>query len=328
MSSSLKLLTALPLTTLLNTLLVLPPAGLVQAELNFYLNLTANATCQSTSGNIKPCEPKEGLCAYGDLIGVSYCCDASDPICYAWSNGCQGDDDGPDDTQIRCGGGEDGFCCAKRYQKCTERIGQINICWSDTDNPYYDVTAEKAQKTLNDSKSADPDASTTSVDIVKLVSSTATPEPSSSATSAASRASAQEDGQGNGEDDGGALSGGAIAGIVIGSLAGGIIIAVIGFFIWRRLRPGTSSGTNTAGDYSAVQKSEGGDYTSGGAETPYMYGGYDEKSTVAPSSFMGPTSPPSEMTAVNPNTNAQGQRQMYEVEGTVVAHEVPGNNTR
>ena len=107
--SSLRLFTGV-LATVLNTIVLSPGPTLVQAELSYYLNLTDKANCVSTSGNIKSCEPKGGLCGYGELLGVSYCCDAADPICYAWAPGCAGDDGGPDDTQFQCGDGDNGEC--------------------------------------------------------------------------------------------------------------------------------------------------------------------------------------------------------------------------
>ena len=236
------------------------------------------------------------------------------------------------------------YCCTKRAQKCTQRIGQYNICWSTTDNPYHEVTEDEAQKTLNDSKAAaDPDATTTSVDIARLVSPDAglpsssppplaTPANAEASPTGTTRSSAQEGSQSGGGDDNDddSLSGGAIAGIVIGCLAGVVLVAAAVFFLWRRSRRGKGAANTNSGDYSAVQRSGEGQYASEAPAPGYGYGGYDEKSTAAPSSYTGAgrRSAPSYMSPTSPPADVHPQGQRYEVEGTVVAHEVPGDQRR
>ncbi|KAH8632174.1 hypothetical protein IG631_13857 [Alternaria alternata] len=138
-------------------------------------------------------------------------------------------------------------------ETCTETADQVNICWSQLDNPIASLNATAVNATTQSLESIRPSAATYAVDLSAVQTLTSTAAASSSHNPSASAqqpivtttsstlsqttASHSEATSNNSSTDGG-LSSGAIGGVVGGLVGGLALLGLAGGFFWRRLKNG------------------------------------------------------------------------------------------
>ncbi|KAL1953456.1 hypothetical protein VTO42DRAFT_2794 [Malbranchea cinnamomea] len=250
-------------------------------------------------GLIFDCPPPR-VCAYDRVLDKSYCCGpGEDEVCWTGrSMLCQ-------TGTTQCGDENNPYCCLEERETCTQRYGQINICWSTLENPFEVVTAEQVNDTFYSLLEENPSATSIEFDLDLLVpESTTTAESTSAATTTADPTSTTEAtttaaatttddatatgdptstsvppaGDDSDSDSGSSLSGGAIAGIVVGSVAGVALIAGVAFFLWKRNRANRAGLPMDNGGY-------------GGKPPMYAYGSGPVHEVYAPPPEMDGTTP-------------------------------------
>ncbi|PPJ54973.1 hypothetical protein CBER1_05633 [Cercospora berteroae] len=202
---------------------------------NFYLN-----TSKECPGTGVTCSPGRSMCAHENVNDKNYCCDSlSDTggnVCYTLSPSCDGSDGGPSSVQQSCSGvGEQvndiTWCCLKDFERCSSRTNQISTCIAIQDNPIALVPEQLVNDTFSSLSSANPSATTYSIDVFFLAAratATTTTSPAATTTDAAPAATSTSS-----DESGGSTPTGAIAGGVVGGLA---VLAVIAGGIWFSMR--------------------------------------------------------------------------------------------
>jgi LPXTG-motif cell wall-anchored protein len=120
----------------------------------------------------------------------------------------------------------------------TERIGQINICWSTLRNPIATINATLLNETFSILSSANPSAASYRiVDLRQIASPTSTSD-SASQSSSNTIAVFSPTSSGSARNDPSSISNGVIGGIV-GGVAGGLaLLGIATWLLWRRRRNG------------------------------------------------------------------------------------------
>ncbi|KAG9195247.1 hypothetical protein G6011_00367 [Alternaria panax] len=227
------------------------------------------------TGALKTC-PESGfecappsVCSFDDRTQKYYCCipGNADAVCWGPNSGCDGGDSTtPSGGQQACSSGANTFCCLKSSETCTETADQINICWSQLNNPLASLNATAVNETAQSLESNQPSAATYAVSLSALqalTSTTAAPsslapsasgqQPIASATSSVSSqttSSRSEETANNSRTDSG-LSSGAIGGVVGGLVGGLALLGLAGFFFWRRTNNGKRNPYAPANSYNA-----------------------------------------------------------------------------
>ncbi|KAF2165051.1 hypothetical protein M409DRAFT_55953 [Zasmidium cellare ATCC 36951] len=202
---------------------------------NFYFN-----SSNGCPGLGIGCTAPESMCAYDSVNDKYYCCSGSNyDICRAFAATCGGSDGGPSSSQQTCTSGSDSWCClSANNERCTSRTGQVNVCVATQDNPIAAVPELLMNETFSSLSSADPSATSYSVDVNSLAARATASSTSSSSlqsTSTTTSPSATTT-QSPAPDDSDSISGGAIAGIVVGCVVGLAAIAGLIWFLLRRRR--------------------------------------------------------------------------------------------
>ncbi|KAF7188318.1 hypothetical protein HII31_10382 [Pseudocercospora fuligena] len=193
------------------------------------------------------CEAPFSMCAYDSVKDKYYCCSGEQyNACRAFSTSCT--DSASTQT---CGDGS--WCCLSESggERCTSRSGQINVCVATQDNPIADVPQLLMNETYSSLTSANPSATSLSVDVTSLVAeaTSSSSSTSSAATTASSTTSTAGPTSTTANSDSGSTTTGAIAGGVVGGVAG---LAIIGGVIWFFLRKRKSN----SHDSPAAEKRE------------------------------------------------------------------------
>ncbi|EPE07581.1 hypothetical protein F503_00303 [Ophiostoma piceae UAMH 11346] len=180
--------------------------------------------------------PPPKACARDPNTGRRYCCDYQHPpykgVCWALAKKCASDG-----STVDCGTGDDTWCCIDGREKCTERTGQINVCWSTSRDTLNNITTDVLNDTYSSLSSAKPSATTwafTPISLVALtnpaITQTQTPNPDASSTGSSVPSTTPTDDS----DAGTSLGGGAIAGVVVGALGGVALLGLGVFMLWKR----------------------------------------------------------------------------------------------
>ena len=225
---------------------------------------TSNLSDYTCPGFRNSACPPPKACARDPNTGRRYCCDYRHPpykgVCWALRQDCASDG-----STVDCGTGDTTWCCVDGREKCTEKTGQINVCWSTSRDTLNNITNDVLNDTYSSLSSAKPSATTwafTPVSLIALTnpavtqsqSQTPTPTPDSDASSIGSSVptAVPTDGSGAGTS----LGGGAIAGVVVGALGGVALLGLGIFMVCRRQKqrhsPDAAAGPHdkTGGGYS------------------------------------------------------------------------------
>ncbi|KAF2646530.1 hypothetical protein P280DRAFT_13122 [Massarina eburnea CBS 473.64] len=214
----------------------------VAADYNqFYFPTNSTQFRCSGMGNV--CPPPS-VCAHDALTDVHYCCGtgSKDAVCWTNSQSCRGDDAQPASGQLGCpsNAGPNTYCCRSGREQCTQRSGQINICWATSMNEIANASSDSVNATYSSISSASASAKTLTVNLAALTSTSvsttptsvdASQTPSSSSTDVAAASNTASGSPDNGSSK---ISGGAIGGIVAGAVVGVALLAAGGFMLFRR----------------------------------------------------------------------------------------------
>ncbi|KAF2240007.1 hypothetical protein EV356DRAFT_7660 [Viridothelium virens] len=188
----------------------------------FFTSHLTQWQCTSNIASYFTCIPPSA-CAHSTSTGQAYCCSNGGEADGCYTEGTKCKTDGSTST---CGGDDQTiqFCCFSEGQSCTQKLGELNVCWGTGANPLAKVNDNQLNATFSSLSSAHPSASTFAFNPAKLQSSTAS-SPSSARTNAPHHSSH------------GSLSSGSIAGIVVAAIfAPIIVIGIVMIFGRKRLR--------------------------------------------------------------------------------------------
>lgn len=184
--------------------------------------------------------PAPSMCSMDTLTRKWYCCEPGnqDGPCWNGASTCGGSGTNqPSGQQIGCSNLDVNYCCSDAEQ-CTKNAKQFRICWSKQENPIRFLNSTELNQTYSSLSSAQPSATSITIDKAKLLAMTSTTpgvSPSSTPTSASATSSITSSSTPASSSSSG-LSGGAIGGIVGGIVGGLALLGAIGFFLWRRKR--------------------------------------------------------------------------------------------
>ncbi|RYN56356.1 hypothetical protein AA0118_g8206 [Alternaria tenuissima] len=286
----------------------------------FFAGNNGTSALKTCPESLLECAPPS-VCSFDDRTQKYYCCEPgkTDAVCWGPNSGCDGGDSTtPSGGQQACSSEPNTFCCLKSSETCTETADQINICWSQLDNPIASLNATAVNATAQSLESIRPSAATYAVDLSALQTLTSTAAASSSHNPSASgqqptatttssilsqtTASHSEATSNNSSTDGG-LSSDAIGGVVGGLVGGLALLGLAGFFFWRRLKNGKrnpykpanlhNSATHSVGYPSEMDSNH--IYTSSPATEKYGY-------AVTPVSEVAADRAPAELPETSPHS--------------------------
>jgi hypothetical protein len=133
---------------------------------------------------------------------------------------------------------------AAYVRRLIDRIGQINVCWSNFDNPVASLNGTLFNKTYSILSSANPSAASYIVpDLRQIAVPTTSSSPSSTSPSVSSAittsfaiSSATISVTSSPSTHTTGVSGGAIGGIICGVVCGLALLSIPGWLLWRRRR--------------------------------------------------------------------------------------------